>query len=145
MTVNVKAGDSPKFYAMIRDIYGDPLSVSAAELDEFSYTVYKVAGGRRFPVEGFVDVPIDSSCYHVEPLDVPTGLVGDSFEEYNVEIFPYRAVEVDGVSEWVSPFSEVNANYDLAVKMRYAMGDPALDGTAFINKEFAIRINVSEA
>ena len=147
MSITVKSGDSPKFYALLKDIYGDALGVSSNELDEFSYSVYRVVNGERFPVAGFVDVEIPASCYHQPPENAPSGLAtisGGSFDEYNVEIFPYRAVENDGVLEWKSPFiaeTAQGAAYDRVVKMRYLMDDSALSGAAYIDKSFTVRVN----
>lgn len=142
MKVFVKPNDSPKFYALVRDIYGDPILAEPSDLTTFSYTVCKVVSGARVPVEGFVDVPIPDTNWKNPLEDYPDNIQGlstaDKAAKYNVEVFPYKAVD----GSWVSPFTDPNSLYELTVNIVYNMNDPALEGFALIDKSFVIQVSV---
>lgn len=146
LRISVKAGDSPKIYTLLRNIYGEPLDVAVDDLSEFTYSVYRVLQGARYPVENFVDVPIPVSCFHQEPVPYPENIVGLSTAEknanYNVEVFPYLRTTVEGVSYWVSPFTIPGGLYELKINIRYTMDDPALEGVALIDKSFVVQVSV---
>lgn len=146
MKIFVNPGDSPKIYALLRDIYGQPLSAAPEDITSFTYSVNKIVSGLRVPVEGFTEVPLAlSDCYHQTLQNYPDNIQGLSTSEkadkYNVEVFPYK--KADG--KWISPFSDPNSVYELTVNITYSMDDSALVGSATIDKAFTITISVGAA
>ena len=146
MRIFVNPNDSPKIYALLRDIYGQPIGASVDDIQVFSYTVNKIVSGSRVPVEGFVDVPLDPTiCYHETLQAYPDNIQGLSTAEkaakYNVEVFPYKDVS----GSWVSPFTDPNSLYELVVNITYSMDDDALVGAALIDKSFIVSISVGAA
>ena len=149
MNIYVKPKDSPKIYALVRDIYGDPLGIEATDLIKFTYSVYQVTAGTRYPVEGFVGVDIQPSNYYPETQTYPENIQGlstiERAEGYNVEVFPYKtgSTTISGHTVWESPFTEQGV-YELVVDMSYLMNDVALEGTSVINKTFSVQVRVEE-
>lgn len=145
MRIAVKAGDSPKIYALVRDIYGNPLEAEASDFTAFKYSVYKIVAGNRIAVPGFTDITIPAANYKKPPVDYPDNISGLSTseiaEKYNVEVFPY--IVENGA--WKSPFTDYNSLYELAVNLVYSMEDPALTGTALIDKSFTVQVSVGAA
>ena len=143
-SLTIQAGDAPKIYAFLSDIYGEVLSIPVDDIETFKYSVFRVVSGARIPVDGFVDIDLPPVCYHEEAAPYPDTIVGLSTAEiekgYNVEVFPYTLDSE--TNEWRSPFTNPGSQYQLVVTLRYAMQDPALAGTGYINKTFSVRINV---
>ena len=138
-TINVQTGDSPKIYARLADIYGEPFELQREEFDSLSYSVYRVAGGALYPLDGFTNVD-DGLVWYDEAQDFPENVLGiteaDREGGYNLVVYPYVAVD----EVWTSPFSERNTTYMLVVKATYFMADDALDGAARHTRELKIRV-----
>lgn len=146
MTITVQSGDSPKIYALVRDIYGNAISLENNAIIAFKYSVYKIVSGVRVAVEGFSEVDIPTTCYHKDTAAYPSNITGLTTSEiqdgYNIELFPYIAKETNGDAVWESPFKDAGTTYEINVILRYIMSDAALVGSASINKTFSVRVLV---
>ena len=142
LTVVVPVNDSPKFYYMLRDIYGAPLDIAPDDFVSLTYTVYQSFSGVLSPVEGFQNVPIPASQFYTTAQSYPANIKGVTSSEledgYNLEVFPYVETNSDGV--WESPFAQLNATYVLSVTASYYMTDSALSGANLIAKTYSVTV-----
>lgn len=142
LTVVVPVDDSPKFYYMLRDIYGNPIGLKPSDFTSLSYTVYKSESNSLIPVDGFENVAISPEQYHETPLPYPDNIKGVTASEleagYNLEVFPYAKAETGNV--WKSPFAQLNATYVLAVTASYYMTDSALLDVNLIAKTYSVTV-----
>lgn len=142
LTVIVPVNDSPKFYYMLRDIYGDPLDIAPDDFVSLNYTVYQNFSGVLTPIESFQNIPIPTSQFYTTAQSYPTNIKGVTSSEledgYNLEVFPYAETNSDGA--WESPFTQQNATYVLSVTVSYYMTDPALSGSNLIAKTYSVTV-----
>lgn len=138
-SVNVQAGDSPKLYFYLRDIYGNPLDLDLSEFEELSYSVAIMHNGVAYPLEDYQNIT-DGLVWNATPQDYPENASGaKSSVGWNLCVFPYVPPEANG-DAWISPFSEKNATYVLSVNLAYYMQDPALDGAAKYRRSYKVRV-----
>ena len=142
LTVVVPVDDSPKFYYMLRDIYGDPLAIEPDDFVSLTYTVFRSLSGSLVTVEGFENIAIPAAQFHTTAQSFPPNIKGVTASEleggYNLEVFPYVETESGGV--WKSPFSDLNATYVLSVTASYYMTDSALTGANLIAKTYSVTV-----
>lgn len=138
-TINVQAGDSPKLYFYLRDIYGNPLDLELNEFEELSYSVAIMHNGVAYPLEDYQEIT-DGLVWESTPQTYPENASGSkSADGWNLCVFPYVPPEESG-DPWISPFSEKNATYVLNVNLAYFMNDPALEGAARYRRSYKVKI-----
>lgn len=144
MAIMINRNDSPKFYLMLRDIYGNSLGVKPGDFQDLSFSIYKVSGVTRTILEGYDNVPIPQEYFYSEAQEYPGTIKNvtsaEKAEGYNFKLFPYVAKTEDGVARWTSPFSESNTTYEIAVNLSYYMKDDALDGLALLTRTLTISV-----
>lgn len=144
MAIIINKNDSPKFYLYVQDIYNEPLGIEPSDFEELSYTISKVSGVNRIPIEKFTNVTIPSDHFYKEPQPYPDNIKNvtdlNKSTGYNLKFFPYVAVSQDGDPVWKSPFSDSNSLYEIAIKLTYYMKDDALEGTALLTRTLTIDV-----
>ena len=142
LTIVVPVNDSPKFYYMLRDIYGNPLDIKPNDFVSLKYTVFQNISNTLVAVVGFEDVVIPQSQFYTTAQTYPANIKGVTASEledgYNLEVFPYAETNSDGV--WESPFTQLNATYVLSVTASYYMTDSALPGANIITKTYSVTV-----
>lgn len=138
-SIGIQIKDSPKMFFLLKDIYGDVLTLEQSAFYKLSFSVVKIQSGSEYPVEGYTDVTtglVWNSSAQEYPENIKGLTAAEKAEGYNLVVFPYR-VE-DGA--WVSPFTEANATYNLIVTVEYNMQDDALASTSKYHREYRVRI-----